>query len=93
MVYQPPESQINSPATTAIAANALPNWEVMQRKKPIIGVEVTNNYRGSRTNRLLAFVNAVELQSDNAHDPAEHLILIDLRLPERLKQRQKIAVQ
>ncbi|MBF2026558.1 MAG: UDP-forming cellulose synthase catalytic subunit [Oscillatoriales cyanobacterium C42_A2020_001] len=77
----------------AIAANVLPNWDVMQRKKPIVGLEVVNNGRGFRTNRLLAFVNEVELQSVDVHTVTEDLILIELRLPERLKQRQKQVVQ
>ncbi|EKQ70484.1 cellulose synthase catalytic subunit (UDP-forming) [Leptolyngbyaceae cyanobacterium JSC-12] len=77
----------------AIAPEILLNWDVLQRKKPIVGLEVTTERNNAGNNRLLAFVNEVELRSLQSTNTDENLILIELRLPERLENRQKIAVQ
>ncbi len=74
----------------------MPNWEVMHRKKPVVGLELANNSRGLRNSRVLAFVNEVKIQSDSMDDSVDnsldHWVAIELRLPDQLKQRQKSAI-
>lgn len=77
----------------AIAADQLPNWEVIQRKKPIVGLDLTALTTTGQNQRLLAFVNSAKLHQITEHDFTEQWILIELRLPERLKKRQEDAIK
>lgn len=77
-----------------IDPEVMPNWEVMQRKKPIVGMELINHPDGHMAhNRLLAFVDDVELTSPLAIATGETLVKLELRLPKRIEQRQTSALQ
>lgn len=72
---------------------AMPNWDVVARKKPIVGLELLNSWEGgTKENRLLAFVDDVQLRSPHS-DGTDPQVVLELRLPDRLQQRQKQAVQ
>lgn len=77
----------------AIAADQIPNWDVIQRKKPLVGIELIDDTTKTQEHRLLAFVTAVEIHQHTAQHGIEHWILIELRLPKRLKQRQEEAIE
>ncbi|MDX2229603.1 MAG: UDP-forming cellulose synthase catalytic subunit [Leptolyngbyaceae cyanobacterium bins.349] len=77
----------------AIAVDALPNWAVIQRKKPIVGLELLDAEPTTKHDRLLAFVNAAELHQANINGGSENWVLIELRLPAKLKHRQKEPIE
>ncbi|MBW4519220.1 MAG: UDP-forming cellulose synthase catalytic subunit [Scytolyngbya sp. HA4215-MV1] len=79
-----------------IDAAAMPNWDVMQRKKPIVGLQLAGLPRGipeaESVDRLLAFVDTVEVKPAPI-DVNANWVVVELRLPKRLQERQKQAIQ
>jgi cellulose synthase (UDP-forming) len=80
-----------------LPAPSLPNWAVLQQKKPIVGLAVGQSWSmGYLTSeaapgRLLAFVAEVTLQP--IPDRSMENVVIELRLPPQLKSRQEVAIQ
>ncbi len=74
----------------AIRAQHLPNWEVLNQKKPVVGLLVESGESNSRReNRLLVTVDQAQLTTDTA----EPQVVIELHFPEKLRDRQKEQVQ
>lgn len=82
-----------------VEAEAMPDWQVMQRKKPVVGLLVADaaaidsiGLAFPLENRLLALVESVTVRP-HPEAPANNQIVIELRLPERLKQRQELKIK
>lgn len=79
-------------------AQTLTNWQILQQKKPIVGLLMGNASLAEQVpedaarSRILAFVSEVDVKP-LPHSATENCVVIELRLPEQLKTRQETAVQ
>jgi cellulose synthase (UDP-forming) len=67
-----------------LAANSVTNWQILQQKKPIVGLLL-------RDERLLAVVESVAIQPVPAS--AENQIVVELRFPKALHKRQEEKIE
>jgi cellulose synthase (UDP-forming) len=76
-----------------VDARRVPNWEILQRKKPIVGL-LQYDEEAREWNRLLAIVeSAVPQTSPTSHPFPSDAIQIELRFPERLRTHQEPKIQ
>jgi hypothetical protein len=76
-----------------VDARRVPNWEILQRKKPIVGL-LQYDEEAREWNRLLAIVeSAVPQTSPTSHPFPSDSIQIELRFPERLRTHQEPKIQ
>lgn len=74
-----------------IDAPSIPNWEVLQRKKPVVGLLLNPEARNNASDRLLAVVDSVEVRAIPGSDSNQ--VAIELRFPQRLQDRQETRIQ
>lgn len=77
----------------AIAADRIPNWDVLQRHQPIVGLELTRFPNSASNERLLAFVATTQMHQPPEPNTSKHWVLIELRLPTQLQQRQQESLE
>jgi cellulose synthase (UDP-forming) len=72
-----------------LAAAVLPNWDSLQRQKPIVGLLLAA--AGTAPERLLAIIDAVEMQP--TPDSSENQVAIELRLPSQIQPQQEPKIK
>jgi len=78
-------------------AQLIPNWEVLQRKKPVVGLLLgTQSTDGTiianPENRLLAVVDTIEVKP-SGDSATQNQVAIELRFPEQLRARQESKIK
>ncbi|NJP10201.1 MAG: UDP-forming cellulose synthase catalytic subunit [Leptolyngbyaceae cyanobacterium RU_5_1] len=73
-------------------AQILPNWSILQEKKPIVGLLIPEGVFESSESRLLAIADTLTIQPI-PNSPTDNQIVLELRLPETLRDRQETTIK